>query len=589
MLRRSWTVCAMTALLLGGTAAAQSPGTLLVGGFGQYTYFNDQNIDNGFDFGKLGYGGRIGAFITPQWNLEAEGSYTSVEGATSNVGGTNRSGSKLKYGPISARLMYNFPLGNTPSFHIGGGAVLKSLRLSENPKPNTRGTHSSVYNYGAEGAVGVNLGFGGFAIRLDGIIDYLPEPSTFDARAQAGVQFSPDLGALFGGGSMMDNSMMGMWAPIMWWDQLDAPLPGTVELGGFVQYTKFDENAGRAGAIPEDGIGYGGRVGVFLADSRFELEGDGYYSPQDNDARGTPVVRSRASEVNASAFALRLLYNFPLGNMMGRQSAFIIGGGGTRTNYKFEGAVPDRNNDFTYNYGGSGLVGLRIGVANRIGIRIDGIADYMPNHEPDGNLNLHGRAGLSFLVGGARREAMCTYSGLENIPASSPNCVAPLPPPPPPPPPAPMAMCEYNMNIPASDPNCVAPMAPPMQMVDTAAITGPIYFDFDKSNIRPDAAETLDRKVPWLQANPGMRIRIEGNADERGSDEYNLALGQRRAASAKRYLVNKGLAADRFDLVSYGEERPVCTEHNEACWQLNRRDDFRIVTIGSDMIMVPRD
>ena len=64
-------------------------------------------------------------------------------------------------------------------------------------------------------------------------------------------------------------------------------------------------------------------------------------------------------------------------------------------------------------------------------------------------------------------------------------------------------------------------------MVDTTKITGPIYFDFDKSTIRPDAAATLDAKIPWLQANPGMRIRIEGNADERGSDEYNLALGQR--------------------------------------------------------------
>ena len=123
--------------------------------------------------------------------------------------------------------------------------------------------------------------------------------------------------------------------------------------------------------------------------------------------------------------------------------------------------------------------------------------------------------------------------------------------------------------------------------VDTTAITAPIYFDFDKSTIRSDAAATLDRKVPWLQANPGMRIRIEGNADERGSDEYNLALGQRRAASAKRYLVDHGIAADRFDLVSYGEERPVCTEHNETCWQQNRRDDFRIVTIGSDRIVIP--
>ena len=144
-------------------------------------------------------------------------------------------------------------------------------------------------------------------------------------------------------------------------------------------------------------------------------------------------------------------------------------------------------------------------------------------------------------------------------------------------------MCQYNPNIRADDAACVAPLA----VVDTTRITAPIYFDFDKSTIRPDAAATLDAKLPWLQANPGMRIRIEGNADERGSDEYNLALGQRRAASAKRYLVDHGIAADRFDLVSYGEERPVCTEHNEACWQQNRRDDFRIVTIGSDKIVVP--
>jgi peptidoglycan-associated lipoprotein len=122
-------------------------------------------------------------------------------------------------------------------------------------------------------------------------------------------------------------------------------------------------------------------------------------------------------------------------------------------------------------------------------------------------------------------------------------------------------------------------------VVDTAAITAPIYFDFDKSTIRPDAAATLDRKIPWLQANPGMRIRIEGNADERGSDEYNLALAQRRAASAKRYLTERGIAADRFDLVSHGEERPICTEHNEACWQQNRRDDFFIVTVGGDGVI----
>jgi peptidoglycan-associated lipoprotein len=436
----------------------------------------------------------------------------------------------------------------------------------------------STYNYGVEGAAGVNLGFGGFALRFDVLGDYFPEPSNFDIRVQAGAQFSPDLASMFSGGGMTSSSST-LWAPIVWWDEMDAPLPGTVEIGGFGQWTMFDENAGRVGSVPKDGLGYGGRVGVFLSDPRFEIEGDGYYSPHDNDDE-TPGA-GQATDVNASAFALRLNYNFPLGNLMGRQSQFIIGGGAVRTNYKFDGLAATQV-PYTYNYGASGLVGLRLGVANRTAIRIDGVIDYMPNHEPSANMNLHGRAGLSFLLGGGRPEAMCTYAGLESIPASSPNCVAPPPPPPPPPPPA---ACQYDASITATDPRCMAPV---VVVVDTAAITGPIYFDFDKSTIRPDAAATLDRKIPYLQANPGMRIRIEGNADERGSDEYNLALGQRRAASAKRYLVERGIAADRFDLVSYGEERPVCTEHNEACWQQNRRDDFRIVTIGGDgVIRVP--
>jgi peptidoglycan-associated lipoprotein len=550
----------MTALLLGGTAAAQSPGTLLVGAFGQYTYFGDQNWENDFEFDRLGYGGRIGAYITPQLNLEAEGSYTPTAACE---GCPDR-----KYGPISARLMYNMPLGNRPSFHIGAGGVLKNMRLADAPRTGT-------YNFGVEGAAGINLGFSGFALRFDVIGDYFAEPSNFDIRAQAGFQFSPDIATMFGeGGTTTSTSTL--WAPVVWWDDMDAPLPGTVELGGFAQWTWFDENAGRPFSVPKDGLGYGGRVGVFLSDPRWQLEGDGYYSPHDND-----IETGGADDINAHAFALRINYNFPLGNLMGRQSQFIVGLGPVRTSYKFKGpsSAPD---SYNYNYGGSGLAGLRLGVANRVALRVDGVLDYMPTHEPDANMNIHARAGLSLLLGGGRPEAMCPYPGLENIPASSPNCVAPPPPPPPPPPPAP---CPYDASIPATDPRCVAPV---VAVVDTAAITGPIYFDFDKSTIRPDAAATLDRKIPWLQANPGMRIRIEGNADERGSDEYNLALAQRRAASAKRYLVERGIAADRFDLVSHGEERPICTEHNEPCWQQNRRDDFIIVTIGGDgVIRVP--
>src|SRR2546423_4950094 len=530
MLRRSWTVCAMTALLLGGSAAAQSPGTLLVGGFVQWTHFDSNwGMDTGFG-NSIGYGGRVGAFIAPNWNVEADGQYTPAKAAAvPDYKGIGVPGGNVKASTIAARLVYSFPLGNLPSIHIGAGAALQNFRGDEN-------LGGATYAFGANGLAGFNLGFGGVSLRVDGLLNYFPSnTSKFDFGAQAGLQLSPDLRNLFGGGATANPVM---WAPYVWWDEMDAPLPGTVELGGFAQWTFFDSNAGRENiAIAKDGLGYGGRLGVFLSDPRWEIEGDGYYSPQDNEFAGGVNPTS----VNAHAFAARLNYNFPIGNFIGgRQSQFILGAGGTRTSYKFSGgALDDR---YTYNFGVSGLAGIRLGIANRTALRVDGVVDYMPNHKPSANMNIHVRGGLSFLIGGARAEVMWTYPGLESIPASSPNCVAPPPPPPPPPPPA---VCPYNSAIPATDPACVAPV---IQTVDTTKITGPIYFDFDKSTIRPDAAATLDAKIPWLQANPGMRIRIEGNADERGSDEYNLALGPRRAASAKRYLVDHGIAADRFDL-----------------------------------------
>jgi peptidoglycan-associated lipoprotein len=102
----------------------------------------------------------------------------------------------------------------------------------------------------------------------------------------------------------------------------------------------------------------------------------------------------------------------------------------------------------------------------------------------------------------------------------------------------------------------------------------PIYFDFDKSFIRDDARPVMQANADWLKANPNVKIKIEGNCDERGTIEYNQALGQRRAASAKRYLTDLGVSAGRISLISYGKEKPVCTDHNETCWQKNRRDDL---------------
>jgi len=97
-----------------------------------------------------------------------------------------------------------------------------------------------------------------------------------------------------------------------------------------------------------------------------------------------------------------------------------------------------------------------------------------------------------------------------------------------------------------------------------------IYFDFDRYDIRPGDAKTLEADAAWLKANDVL-ILVEGQCDERGTAEYNLALGDRRARAAVNYLVSLGVRAGRISTVSYGKERPVCTEHNEACWALNRR------------------
>ena len=113
-----------------------------------------------------------------------------------------------------------------------------------------------------------------------------------------------------------------------------------------------------------------------------------------------------------------------------------------------------------------------------------------------------------------------------------------------------------------------------------------IHFDYDKSNIRPEDASILDQKVAILQANPNLRIRVSGHCDERGSDEYNLALGNRRATATKQYLVSHGIEAARIETVSYGEERPLAQGHDEAAWAQNRRDEFEIVA-GGDALRQP--
>jgi peptidoglycan-associated lipoprotein len=114
-----------------------------------------------------------------------------------------------------------------------------------------------------------------------------------------------------------------------------------------------------------------------------------------------------------------------------------------------------------------------------------------------------------------------------------------------------------------------------------------INFDFDRSNIRPGQdRQRLEQKLAILQANPNLRIEIVGHCDERGSDEYNMALGQRRANSARQFLVDQGVNANRISTRSMGEEQPLNPASNEAAWTQNRRDEFRIVS-GGDMLTRP--
>lgn len=156
-----------------------------------------------------------------------------------------------------------------------------------------------------------------------------------------------------------------------------------------------------------------------------------------------------------------------------------------------------------------------------------------------------------------------------------------------------------NTGTPTTGGGTTTPPPPPGRPADTggneAATTAAlrtevgnvIHFDLDQDVIKAEDRPVLDRKADILRANPALRIRVSGHADERGSDEYNLVLGNKRAVAAKNYLVNKGIDASRIDVTSFGEERPVDSSSNEGAWAKNRRDEFEI-TAGGERLVAPR-
>ena len=135
------------------------------------------------------------------------------------------------------------------------------------------------------------------------------------------------------------------------------------------------------------------------------------------------------------------------------------------------------------------------------------------------------------------------------------------------------AEATVNVTAPPPPPPPAAPPKPSLS--ERLSSVQDCYFDFDKNDIRPDCRDVLTRNADTLKSIltdfPDATIMLEGNCDERGSAEYNLALGDRRSTAAKEFLVQLGVPADRLKTISYGKERPQCTESNESCWQKNRR------------------
>ena len=117
--------------------------------------------------------------------------------------------------------------------------------------------------------------------------------------------------------------------------------------------------------------------------------------------------------------------------------------------------------------------------------------------------------------------------------------------------------------------------APPSEYAENPALKD-IGFAFDRDTLRPADVRTLDASAAWLTANPRQLVLIEGHCDERGTNDYNLALGERRARAAMNHLIAKGIDQSRITIISYGEERPTCTQKTEACWAANRRGHFLV-------------
>jgi peptidoglycan-associated lipoprotein len=174
------------------------------------------------------------------------------------------------------------------------------------------------------------------------------------------------------------------------------------------------------------------------------------------------------------------------------------------------------------------------------------------------------------MIGGAcaKKAPQTDVSAAPVTPSTAPTDVSPAPRP---------STNDPQVYDPLSDPD----IAKLNEYLRTQGLLGDVYFDYDKAELREDSRERLAKNAEWLRSHSQFEVTIEGHCDERGTNEYNLALGERRAGAARDYITSLGVAAGRIRSISYGEERPQCTASAESCWAMNRRAHFVVTGRGN--------
>ena len=174
---------------------------------------------------------------------------------------------------------------------------------------------------------------------------------------------------------------------------------------------------------------------------------------------------------------------------------------------------------------------------------------------------------VGLIISGCAKQPATTAATAAPAPAPAPRAAAPGP--------APTAAAPAESGT-ATTAAPASTARPSLKEFTAVAALKDVFFEFDKYDIRAEDAKTLDANATWLKSNAENLVLIEGHCDERGTNEYNLALGERRAKAAMNYLVSQGVQANRITIISYGEERPLCNEKNESCWSKNRRAHFLV-------------